>query len=223
MKKFVLLVAIAIATLGAKAQVTSEYAAPLEFQLSQFSLDNLRAENEDINQLQIEVKYVQEALKKDADNIKQAQAQLKDERALLKSVGESLKDAKKHIESSDKLIRNQQKELDNVMKMLDKQLSNVHKSVRVRKDVRNSMENRLDNDKMVVKSAQDEASERLRRMTDLRKNWDVMNDRLTQYGIDLNTKEATINEMVQTNKVQQEAVKAELKRIATVIKESKKK
>lgn len=224
MKKTFFMVALVVASMmcfDANAQTENQYAAELEFTQTEFVMDSVRFYNATPEQLLVELNYLQDNVKKDGVNIKKAMVQLKDERTLLKNLTAGMKDSKKHIEASDKLIRQEQKELTSVTEMLEKQLGNVHKSTRVSKAVRNRLEDNLDAAKLSIKKANHELEDRLKKIADLKKNWEAMSDKLMEYDAELTQKDAQLNTMMEKNKQQTESLKLEVKTINEQIKAAK--
>lgn len=228
MKKYLFLCAALVASVMLKAQSTDmqnwKYALPINITLTEFSLDSLRAKNgEAADRLLLDLKALQDKLKKDAEVIKQAQAQLKDEQDLLKRMDDGMKDSKRRLDNMIKILGQEQKEYDAANKSLEKQLDGAHKYVRVNRDARLAFEERLTNEKSVMADAMADAVRRSERLVEAQKKWTLIQESITAYQMEVMQKTTDMNLIENNHKAQVESVKAEVKRVEEVIKMAKKK
>lgn len=199
----------------------TSYVSEIDFEPVQLQLDTIRAKNTDLHQFLVELEFTAEQVKQVGEKIKETQLQAKEERALIATLNGGMKDAKKSMDVSEKITRQQIKEFDNVLKMLDKQTNQVHKTMRVAKDARHAIENGLENEKSTIRTEQKALNDRLRAISDVRKQWDNMSKHLANSIVELDKKDAKLKEWATTNKQQADILKTEVKTTKEQIKASK--
>lgn len=219
MKKNLFFVLILMGTLSVTAQTS--YVSPIDFEPYKLQLDTIRVNNTELGQFLVELEYSATQVKRSGEQIKETLMQAKEERSLIATLTSGMNDAKKSISASEKITRQQIKEFDNVLKMLDKQTNQVHKTMRVAKEARHALENGLEQEKQTIRREQKALNERLRAISDVRKQWDNMSSHLSACSAELDKKEATLKQWSETNKQQAELLKTEIKTTKEQIKAAK--
>lgn len=214
--------AFALILMGASSLCAqTNYVSAIAFEPYELQLDTIRTYNTDLPQFMVELEYASEQVKKAGEQIKETLAQAKEERSLINTLNDGMKSAKKSLDASEKITRQQIKEFDNVLKMLDKQTSQVHKTMRVAKEARHAIENGLENEKQSIRAEQKALNDRLRAISDVRKQWDNMSKHLANSLVELDQKDATLKEWAASNKQQADILKTEIKTTKEQIKASK--
>lgn len=218
MKRTLLIAAVA----ALSAALSAQNVTPLNLNTAEFDLDSIREQAGNDEQYVIDLEAISRQVKADKDIINLAVKTAKSERNYYKAQVKLNKQRKKELASQEKMYKSQEKADKKEHKLIEKERNALLKDAAL--DQQSLTETNAGLEEREAR-LRDKERDRDYHLKEIKRDRELLKDdmiALSSYELDLKDKEAKIKHLQQTNKLQGQMLKNEIKSTKSKIKDQQK-